>query len=125
MRRDMDLIRGLLLFIEADAKFDGTKLFAYEEPEQFGFSEKSIEEVKYHLKLLISEGFVNGTDAEKALPFISGLTWNGHEFLDNIRDKTIWERTKKRLDDLGLVSVSMNILGEIAKAELKKYIGLP
>jgi hypothetical protein len=33
-------------------------------------------------------------------PVISRLTWQGHEFLNDVRDQTIWSKTKERLKGL-------------------------
>jgi hypothetical protein len=73
---------------------------------------------------LIEAGFLKGKiEMGTPLHVISRLTWKGHEFLDDIRDSGIWEKTKKRLS--GLPSVSLSIVAEIAKAEIKKHLGLP
>lgn len=54
---------------------------------------------------------------------VRGLTWEGHEFVDNIRNKNIWESTKKRVS--GLVgSLSLSVVAAVAEAEAKKLLGL-
>jgi len=54
---------------------------------------------------------------------LNKLTWEGHEFLDDIRDQGIWNKTKERLKDIP--SASIPVIVEIAKAEIKKRLGLP
>ena len=66
---------------------------------------------------------VKGNYGINGMPTISQLTWQGHEFLDNIRDPGIWGKTKERLK--GLPNVAISVIGEIAMAEIKKHIGLP
>ena len=117
----MDLVRQLLLRIEADATLDGTN-WVHFEPSDLGLADRSSEEIGYHLTLLIEEGYVKGQTGLETIPVICKLTWQGHELLDNIRDKGIWEKTKTRI--AGLSSISLKIVAAIAEAEIKKHIGL-
>jgi len=124
MERSMDLIRDLLLGIEANPHLDGNARFLFESPEEFGLRKDtySLEQIAYHLRLLIEAHYVDGS-TQTTMPIVRRLTWQGHEFLDNIRDNGVWGNTKKRL--AGLPSVALGIVAEIAKAEIKKHIGLP
>lgn len=54
---------------------------------------------------------------------VTALTWKGHEFLDDIRDPDIWQKTKERAGSLA--SVGIAFVWEIAKAEIKTKLGLP
>ncbi|SPF47560.1 conserved hypothetical protein [Candidatus Sulfotelmatobacter kueseliae] len=121
VKRDMDYVRDLLLQIEEDPRFDGTSWFTFTEKDELG-SGHSTEELGYHLAMLVEADFVRG-QLGFGMPAISKLTWEGHEFLDNIRDPGIWGKTKQRIS--GLTSVGLMIVGEIAKAEIKKQLGLP
>lgn len=127
MKRDMDLIRDLLLEIERNPLYDGTKWVHPNNPNELGITNHSFEEVDYHLVMLVEEEFVKGKvlasmdEAETVM--INKLTWEGHELLDNIRDPGIWGKTKARLK--GLQSVGISVLMEIAKAEIKAHLGLP
>jgi hypothetical protein len=123
VQRDMDLIRDLLLGIEADSRLDGTNWITPDEHEDtFGvIPAHSADEVAYHLVLLIEAGYVDGKTTMD-MPIISRLTWQGHEFLDNIRDKNIWHATKERVK--GLPGVALKIVAAIAEAEVKKRLGL-
>ncbi|PEW58205.1 hypothetical protein CN448_31480 [Bacillus cereus] len=53
---------------------------------------------------------------------ISSITWDGHQFLDNIREKSIWEATKIKAATLG--SVSLPTLSELAKSYIAEKLGL-
>jgi hypothetical protein len=121
VQRDMDLIRQLLLRIEQDPTLDGTR-WVHFEPTEFAMPEKSPAEIGYHLDMLIEAGFLKGKIGRETIPIICKLTWEGHEFLDSIRDPDIWSKTKKRID--GLASVTLKIVAAIAEAEIKKRIGL-
>ena len=118
VKRDMDFIRELLLQIEDDPRFDGTSWFTFTKTDD---DTHSAEEFGYHLTMLVEAGFLKG-NIGFTTPSISKLTWEGHEFLDNIRDTGIWSKTKERIS--GLASVSLSVVAEIAKAEMKKKLGL-
>jgi hypothetical protein len=123
MKRDMDLIRQLLFIVEEDPMFNGQN---WGQPDIYKKSFEdgmSIEAIDYHLELLIEAGFLKGQSrAGFGSPVINKLTWEGHEFLDNIRDHGIWTQTKKRLE--GLQTVALGVVAELAKAEIKKKLGL-
>jgi hypothetical protein len=123
MQRDMDLTREILLNLAADDELDGMEGKQYGAPESMGISGHSAEEVGYHLRLLIQAGYLTEIGEIETMPVLYGLTWNGHEFLDNIRDETIWRRTKARLK--GLPSAALAVVASIAEAEIKKHLGLP
>jgi hypothetical protein len=57
------------------------------------------------------------------MPIISRLTWEGHEFLDDIRDPEIWRKTKDRAKSVA--GAGLSLLWEIAKAEIKTKPSLP
>lgn len=124
VKRDMDLFRELLLKIEANPQMDGTREFYFNSPEDMGISGHSVEEVAYHLKLLIEAGFVDGA-VTVLLPMhvIRTLTNSGHDFLDNIRNDDIWRRVKGRVGGLAQF-LALPIISGIAQAELKRHFGL-
>lgn len=122
MERDMDLVRDLLLWVAAGKQFDGHHFIEATKPEDFGAAGHSLDEVHYHLAMLIKEGFLKGAYTVGGVA-ISQLTWKGHELLDDIRDPDIWSKTKERAK--GLTSVGIGLAWEIAKAEIRKKLGLP
>jgi Hypothetical protein (DUF2513) len=123
MRRDVDLVRDLLLQIEEDPRFDGTKWVHPATPDDIGITGHTFEEVAYHLTMMVEEGFVTGNIGMELIPSINKLTWKGHEFLDDIRDPYIWKKSKERAKVL--MSVSIAFAWELAKAEIKRKLGLP
>ena len=118
----MDLIRDLLMKVAADDLLDGTRWVHYESLEELGIEGHSMMEIGYHLNLLIEAGYLKGRPGIEQIPPINKLTWQGHEFLDNIRDPGIWNKTKARVS--GLPGVAISIVAEIAKAEIKRKLGL-
>ncbi len=102
MRRDIDLVRRILLAVEE--KPSTTTLENLSDFDQ--------EAVIYHTRIMIDAGIIDGeyipvssqTDPGKGeyiLSLISGLSWEGHEFIDATRDVSIWNRTKALFADKG------------------------
>ena len=123
MIRDMDLVRALLLWFERP-EFNGRTFIAPDKPEDVGIVNHSLDEVDYHLILLMDEDLVKGCLMRAgATVGVSRLTWRGHELLADIRDPDIWVKTKERAK--GLTSVGIALIWEIAKAEIRNKLGLP
>ncbi|PAF16599.1 DUF2513 domain-containing protein [Terribacillus saccharophilus] len=96
LKRDMSLIRSLLLDIEAEFTEGG---FALEITEEDEYSE---EEMNYHLQLmkeakLIKLDIVLDEEEEEEELLIYGLTWEGHELLDSIREEEVWQQLLVKL----------------------------
>lgn len=51
---------------------------------------------------------------------VTSITWNGHKFLDTIRDPKIWKTTKNVASHLE--SISITLLSNIASNVLESYI---
>jgi hypothetical protein len=50
----------------------------------------------------------------------SGITWQGHDFIDSVRDDKIWAETKDTAKKAG--GWTLSLLSEIAKAVIKENI---
>jgi Hypothetical protein (DUF2513) len=116
MLRDMELIRELLLHIEADDEYDGSGISVFSA--DLG---RPPNLVRYQMKLLGDAKLVDVADwMASGEPLIRGLTWEGHEFLDSIRDPKIWHKTKDAIGKVG--GFSLKLLKDIATAYLKEEI---
>jgi len=122
MKRDLDLIREILLHIECGEQYDGIREFYYATPEDMGLSGSTPEEFVYHCTLLIEDGYIDGA-ATIVNIVIRRLTSKGHDFLDDIRDAGVWKQVKNRLGSLP--GVALSIVAELAQSELKKHLALP
>jgi hypothetical protein len=122
MKRDLDLIREILLHIECGEQYDGTREFYYSTPEDMGLSGCTPREFVYHCTLLIEDGYIDGA-ATIVNIVVRRLTSSGHDFLDDIRDAGVWKRVKNRLGSLP--GVALSIVAELAKSEIKKHLALP
>ena len=89
MKRDMDLVRKILLEVEG-VSFEGGWIDLQIE----GYSEN---EVSYHVLLLAEAGLIEAIDLSTNTSFAwapKRLTWNGHEFIEASRDENRWEKAK-------------------------------
>lgn len=108
MLRDSDLIRAILLAIEADDRCEVLKL-----PDIAGYSDEA---VHFHTRLLVEKGFLKTYFPDRAgrQPWVCiRLTWEGYDFLDNIRDPAVWRSVKRASVKVG--SWSIETLAAIAK----------
>jgi len=115
--RDMDLIRLLLLKLEAEP-LDGN-LWRLD-LDDLGISDYTHDEIAYQMVLLIDGGLLDG-QRELSGGFVARkLTWAGHDFLDSVRDPAIWAKTKDGAKAAG--GFTSDLLKALAKGLLKKQI---
>jgi hypothetical protein len=120
MKRDMDLVRSLLLFLEARDDPSGI------EAGDIRIGEATKAQVQYHLNLMFQAGLINGepvrsTSSERliyVIPF--DLTWTGHEFLESVRDPEIWRQARSGASRAGTASI--DFIWGLAKAALTRAI---
>jgi hypothetical protein len=86
VKRDMDLLRSLLLKVEEQSP--NGPFTTIEIP---GHSE---DEVRYHARLAQGAGFVEADFMMDGF-IVTGLTWAGHEFLDAAREDKLWNKAKQ------------------------------
>jgi hypothetical protein len=92
MKRDLDLVRAILLDIEAR----GTPLDLID-PDIDGYNEL---EISYHVMLLEDSGIIRAMDRTAIGIFrwsAGALTWRGHELVEYLRDDKLWEAAKADL----------------------------
>lgn len=121
MKRDLDLIRKILLAMEAeDCGFPESEL------QIEGFTE---EQIGFHVHLLGQAGLALVADssyAENLLPSAipMSITWTGYEFLEAAKDDTLWNIAKvKVIKPAG--GVAFGVLVDWLKAEVKANLGIP
>ncbi|RMT95097.1 hypothetical protein ALP39_200383 [Pseudomonas marginalis pv. marginalis] len=113
MKRDWDLIREVLIEVEA---LDPAK----HENKEYGPASYSSEPLKDSQAIMLwKAGFIGGADASSsdgdAIIAIE-LSWAGHELLDSMRSKAVWEHIKATAQAKGieLTFDSVRALGKLA-----------
>ena len=112
MERNWTLIREILLEVEKkDSPFPDRLLT---------INGRDSYEIGYHVKLLYECGMIDEVDDRSGdvdsghLYAPGGLTWRGHNFLDDIRHDSVWKKVLDRISALG-GKVSLPVLTTIAK----------
>ena len=98
MKRDMELIRTLLINAEND-------VYQYGETAKVDGVDPKV--CAYHVKLMIEAGLVDGhvtksSSCPYVLARIDGLTNAGHDFLDRIKQDVLWRKALDRAAGYGL-----------------------
>ncbi len=119
MKRDMDLIRDLLLKLEAlDVNAFEVATVSTENLDLDGYEAAQID---HHMALLYEAGLiVSGIDQDalgEGTWVFRRVTWAGHDFLDTIRDPEVWKRTKEGASKLG--GWTFGLIKDLGTAYLK------
>jgi Hypothetical protein (DUF2513) len=117
MKRDMDLVRNLLLEIEEWDDSPGERTLGKRNE---GISEQKIYD---HLEIMAEAGLIIGMRTAGAY-YPDRITWNGYDFLDAVRNESTWQRTQDKIkSSFGTLPFDMvkAVAIEIAKAEMKKH----
>lgn len=120
MKRDMDLVRSILMQLEEHRHGWA--------PERFAVQGHSEEEVRFHVHLmaqawLVRTKDVTCTDSDSPGAVPTSITWAGYEFLDLAREPSIWDKAKSRvLTAVG--GIGLELLKETLRALSKEKLGL-
>lgn len=118
MKRDMDLVRKILLKIEED--YVSTAVYNIKID---GYSD---EQIAYHCKILYEAGLISDYKAQygsnELYSFgVGSLTWDGNDYLDKVRDDSTWGKVKKVAKEKGvplLIDTVTVISAELIKVAL-------
>lgn len=115
MKRDMELIRKILIKLEDDTNPKVWKTIEIEGKEQ--------KEISYHIKLLSEEKMIEARDSglEPLLLWqAKSLTTQGHDFLDSIRDRSIYTKMKENMGER-LATMPLSLVSSVALELLKEW----
>ena len=118
MKRDMDLIRKIVLHME-----DAPTGFA-PSMEIDGYT---AEQIGYHAYLIVDAGLANGTDGtsfDSTGPdyMLNHLTSAGHDFADSARPQFIWDDVIADMRNNGIVSATIDVLKKLLDKKIKKHL---
>ena len=119
MKRDMELVRLLLIHYEGEEEVDLSK---YPTQQQF-----------YHVKKMIEAGLIDGKvehvfgpASETVYQPPSGLmvlTWYGHDFLDAAKNQAVWKKAMGKVRESG-GTVAFEVLKALLVAYGRDLVGL-
>lgn len=120
MKLNHDCIRDLLLYIEENSSYSNkidlnhTTLKNYTKEELLYTADKLIE--ANYLDCIRANMFDTNLPNIK----VKSITYEGHKFLDNIRDNKVWANTKSILSKF--TSTSIGIVSDIASQVISNII---
>lgn len=117
MKRDLDLIRRILLALED------------EKPESLTGENQEL--VSYHVQLLLDAEYVKGTvvwdrEAKPHGYVVERITMNGYDYLDSVRDPKVWKETRSLLEKVGgsaTLEVVKDVSAKVMVELIKPFIG--
>ena len=119
MKRNMDLVRQILLALKA-----------HEDPA--GMANVEIEgrqpaEVNSHLTIMAEAGLIYGQEQtyeaiDDTVWMYVRLTWQGHEFVNAARDDKRWEEVKRQLAAVG--GGTLPITTKLLSRSVRRDVGL-
>lgn len=121
MKRDMEIIRQILLNAEDDKYPYGARVWLDGVPDKT---------CAYHVALILDAGLAEGrvlksSDSPYAAALIDRLTSAGHDFCDGIRQDTIWNKAKEHILKPG-ASYGLSILIEYVRIQVRQRVfGVP
>jgi hypothetical protein len=121
MKRDMELVRKILLEIE-------NRESGYA-PHNFEINDYTQEQIRYHAHIMWKGGLIEAIDrtdlsstSPQAIP--KSLTWSGHEFLESARNDTVWKKAMNTVQEKG-GTINIQVLSQLLTSLMKAQFGLP
>ena len=97
MKRDMNLVREILIAVEAhpdpQVPMDPLSIEGF-----------SADEISYHVQIMAEAGLLDAIDASSSDDYDwrpRRLTWQGQEFLAAVRNDTVWRKIKQLIAEKG------------------------
>ena len=128
MRLNPDCIRDILFYIEENAGYSEMIPF-YTNLERFNIKLKNdypADVILYHLELCEEYGYLTIYSHTMGAINVKRLSVSGHEFLENIRQDTNWNKTKEVAKSAGSTSIEIlsNVASNLITALISKKLGL-
>ena len=119
MKRDFDLIREILLQIQAAPVSQVIS--------SFELDDRGEVEIFEHVKLLLEKGLVKGNSRNSGTGLgggafaITGLTWEGYDFIESAMSDTAWKKALTLIKEKGgalTFDILKGVLASLAKGTL-------
>lgn len=122
MKLNPDCIRDILIFCEDHLSLDSNLKLQIAGLKDVceALPDYPREEIAYTIKKLNEAGYVNAiinfSNNEIYMLKIIELTYEGHEFIDTIRSKNVWDKVSNVISDIS--SISLPVLQQIGSQVL-------
>jgi hypothetical protein len=124
MKRDMELVRKILLVMEAEPSGTGPMY-----PKIEGYDPETVMHHIYIMgtgKLIECDPGVSANEGHVRKASARNIMWDGYEFLNAARDQDTWEQAKETVRGAGrdLSTVTIGVLQGILTAIIARSMGL-
>lgn len=120
MRLDNDCIRDIMLYIEDNTTYEKRFIDVDNLVNDLNYDKDTL---YYHLSMISQANLFDKVNFADNRPYlISSLSWEGHQYLDNIREDHIWKAVKEKASKVG--SVSLQVMIPLATAIIQQKLGL-
>lgn len=122
MKRDMDLIRALVLRLESWDLGPGAIIIVNDIEKDFPIDGYTGHQISYHFNLIADDGWIDTGGRKPTSRSFSfrALTSRGHDFADSVRDDKVWASTKSGALKAG--GFTLELLADLAKGLVKKQL---
>lgn len=121
MRRDMDLVREILIACSKspDGCVDASVLADARHP---------FDVVAYHVDIMMEAGLIHGNvtlafGGAAVVAQAGPLTWEGNEFLDAVSSDSVWRQVKAKLGET-VKSATLDVIKALAVKLTQQALGL-
>ena len=122
MKLNQECVRDLLIYLENNLDYH-KRLYVCD----INLKDYSSNELLYTAEKLKEANFLNcfgGIYSKYNLPLsVDSITYQGHQFLDTIRDENVWSNAKSKIKTVA--SVTLPILQDLCASYLRLKLGLP
>lgn len=126
MKLNYDCVRDLLLYLEENLTYENDVVI-----NNISIKNYTEAELVYTAEKLYEANYLNCMkplyiDEEIPSIIVLSLTYNGHQFLDTVRDNAVWDKTKKISSSIASTSLKIleNIATNVITNIISKQIGL-
>jgi hypothetical protein len=118
VKRDMELIRSILLAIQSKSNLN------YEPIPSTGVDELLFGR---HMEMLYNEGLIeaiDGSSVDNPVPniLVKDLSWSGHDFAGSIEKDEWWQKIKEQIGPSALASLSIKTIKDLSLAWVTSHI---
>lgn len=122
MKRDMDLLRNMMIYFEDNLKV-GNPIESTNLPFYDSTDDDSYRNLSDHITMLIESGLIDAKPLHMhgyTIYAIMRITSAGHDFLDVLRAETVWSAVKEKTKLVG--GVTIDLMVDMAKDYIKKMV---
>ena len=122
MKLNYNCIRDILFYVENNTTFEKNAINIENLTEYFK-DKYEVDTIYYHIQKIAQTNLVDSvTWSDDEPEDIFSLSWEGHQYLDSIRDDSIWESVSEKIKPLK--SVPLQMIVPIATEFIKQKLGI-